>query len=223
VWISIILVRKSDHEATACQDPTLHLPGACIQVHELASKTLIFGTAGRIILCDGAGAAAAIATPEVAPGDERHRFGQIAVHAALELLGLDGRVDGIGVSVSHTCALSLAVAVKLGGPRIGVDVERTHPERPRLARRVLTPVEIEEVGHAPSWLEVLRRFCAKEAAYKALTAKDQVNLTFRTLEIERPDREGVCRVRRVLDGAAIATVVIVSGSGLTVALAEHGE
>jgi 4'-phosphopantetheinyl transferase EntD len=136
----------------------------------------------------------------------------------VNLLGLDPETASL--SVSHTEGVSLALAVAPSAGRLGVDLERTVPERPRLARRVLTPSEAEALQKPPPWPDVLWRFCAKEAAYKALPASAQLDLTFRRLEVEPLNASGVCLIRCTSDGAVLCTVAIGSNASLVVALAE---
>jgi 4'-phosphopantetheinyl transferase EntD len=110
--------------------------------------------------------------------------GRVALRLALERAGIDAPpvlVDdrgaptlprGVGGSISHKEELAVAlVAREPGGARIGVDVEGDRPRPIDISSRVLTPEELREIvslAPADRDREVLLRFSAKEAIYKAL-------------------------------------------------------
>jgi 4'-phosphopantetheinyl transferase EntD len=110
--------------------------------------------------------------------------GRVALRLALERAGLDAPpvlVDdrgapmlplGIAGSISHKEELAVAlVAREPGGARVGVDLEGDRPRPIDISSRVLTPDELREIqplAPADRDREVLLRFSAKEAIYKAL-------------------------------------------------------
>jgi 4'-phosphopantetheinyl transferase EntD len=110
--------------------------------------------------------------------------GRVALRLALQRAGLDAApvlVDdrgaptlphGVAGSISHKEELAVAlVARETGGARVGVDVEADRRRPIDISSRVLTPVELGEIAHlapADREREVLLRFSAKEAIYKAL-------------------------------------------------------
>jgi 4'-phosphopantetheinyl transferase EntD len=110
--------------------------------------------------------------------------GRAALRLALQRAGFDAPpvlVDdrgaptlppGIAGSISHKEELAVAlVAREPGGARVGVDVEIDRPRRIDISSRVLTPDELREIepfAPADRDREVLLRFSAKEAIYKAL-------------------------------------------------------
>jgi enterobactin synthetase component D len=112
--------------------------------------------------------------------------GRVALRAALTELGWDGErplfatprgaphlPDGFVGSVSHKPGLALALAARVDEPRrtLGVDLELAQRLRTDIAARILTAPELTALaalsGPARDH-EVLRRFAAKEAIYKAL-------------------------------------------------------
>ncbi|HVR64752.1 MAG TPA: 4'-phosphopantetheinyl transferase superfamily protein [Polyangia bacterium] len=117
--------------------------------------------------------------------------GRLALHAALAALAAGGgaAIDaGVAIlgdargapvlpagatgSISHKDSLAVAIAAVLDGARlVGIDLEELRPGRPDIASRVLTPAEqaaLAGLDEAARRAEVLRRFAAKEAVYKAL-------------------------------------------------------
>ncbi|WP_437665621.1 4'-phosphopantetheinyl transferase superfamily protein [Sorangium sp. So ce1182] len=124
------------------------------------------------------------------------------------------------MSVSHARGVSAAFAWAVrDGIQFGIDLEAKLPERPRIARRVLTPRELEALGSWSPWPEVLRVFCMKEAAYKALPREQQLGVTFRSLEVEQNLDTGDWMVRRVRDGIVVAAVSAAANCVLVVAVA----
>ena len=121
--------------------------------------------------------------------------------------------------MSHTRAVSIV----LRGPdpeRFGIDLERTAPERPRLADRVRSDLESATLPLDALWIDVLRCFCAKEAAFKALAPEAQAGLTFRRLAVDRAAPSGTAWVRRVADGLIMAEACVVADANLVVAVAK---
>jgi enterobactin synthetase component D len=112
--------------------------------------------------------------------------GRVALRAALEALGATPDAPLLGTprgapclpegfvgSISHKPGLALALAARAAEPRrtLGVDLELVRPLRVDIAGRILTTAELAALaglsGEARD-REVLRRFAAKEAIYKAL-------------------------------------------------------
>jgi phosphopantetheine--protein transferase-like protein len=109
--------------------------------------------------------------------------GRAALRIALALAGVsesgailpNGRgaprlAPGVCGSISHKQGF-VAAAVRLDRTTIGVDVEALDPPRSRIARRVLTPRELEDVSNLPEserWEAIAVRFSLKEAVYKAM-------------------------------------------------------
>jgi enterobactin synthetase component D len=114
--------------------------------------------AGRMALREAL-ARAGLTAPRPVLGDDR---------------GAPGFAGGVCGSVSHKEQLAVALVAADVGPRVGVDVEIEPPDPTRkqdIARRVLTEAEMLEIvdlDPAARALEVLVRFSAKEAIYKAL-------------------------------------------------------
>jgi enterobactin synthetase component D len=112
--------------------------------------------------------------------------GRVAMREALERAGLqapavlaDGRgapamPEGVAGSISHTHAFAAALVLREqrgASARIGLDIERDEEGTIDVAPKVLTDDELDEIaGLRPPdrWREVLMRFSAKEAIYKAL-------------------------------------------------------
>ena len=109
--------------------------------------------------------------------------GRAAMHEALLRLGAAaGSVPsddrgapilpaGIVGSVTHKEGLAAALVVREQRARVGVDLELDVARSQDIASRVLTPGEIAEIAHLEASArarEVLLRFSAKEAVYKAL-------------------------------------------------------
>lgn len=84
--------------------------------------------------------------------------------------GAPDLASGLCGSISHKRGL-VAAAVRCDGTTIGIDVEAVDPPRTRIARRVLTPSELEYVSqlHEPErWKAIVVRFSLKEAIFKAM-------------------------------------------------------
>lgn len=109
--------------------------------------------------------------------------GRAALRTALQRAGLDAPAvlqdergapelpAGLSGSVSHKEHLAVALVAREPVARVGVDVEILRPTRVDIARKVLTASEVAEVdalGAADRATQVLLRFSAKEAIYKAL-------------------------------------------------------
>jgi 4'-phosphopantetheinyl transferase EntD len=136
--------------------------------------------------------------------------GRVAMRLALERAGLDVppvRVDdrgapalphGIAGSISHKEELAVAlVALEPGGARLGVDLEGDRPRPIDISARVLTPDELREISHlapADREHEVLLRFSAKEAIYKALDPFVRRYVGFHEVSVS-PRADGTAEVR----------------------------
>ncbi len=91
-------------------------------------------------------------------------------------------------SVSHKTRLAVALVARDRGARIGVDVEEPGLPRLHLARRLLTPrerIDLEQLPPGEQWHELLLRFSAKEALYKAIDPFVQRYVGFLEVAIER--------------------------------------
>jgi phosphopantetheine--protein transferase-like protein len=93
--------------------------------------------------------------------------------------------------VSHKPTLAVALvgrADPAAPATLGIDLEVLRPLRHDIAPRVLTPDEQAEVARLPGEAreaEVLRRFAAKEAIYKALDPWVQRFVSFQEAETAR--------------------------------------
>ncbi len=114
--------------------------------------------------------------------------------------------SGICGSISHKETLAVAlvtVAASSPSARIGIDVELNARPGPDIASRVLTDEERMEVDALDSALrdgEVLLRFSAKEALYKALDPFVRRYVAFKEVSV-RPKVGGSCEVRLHLAAA----------------------
>ncbi len=166
--------------------------------------------------------------------------GRVALRLALERAGIDAPpvlVDdrgaptlprGIGGSISHKEELAVAlVAREPGGARIGVDVEGDRPRPIDISRKVLTQGELLEVAHlahAERQHEVLLRFSAKEAIYKALDPFVRRYVGFHEVSVT-PHPDGTAAVRPTLAEKASFAIDarwrVVEGAVLTTARVEQ--
>lgn len=119
------------------------------------------------------------------PGLRRRTWlgGRAAMHEALSRLGVtpvavpsDDRgapilPAGLAGSITHKERVAAALVAHESTARVGVDVEMDVPRSPDIGRRVLTADEMAEIAPMAEderAREVLLRFSAKEAIYKAL-------------------------------------------------------
>lgn len=203
-------VRNSYHADPARQARDERLRVYAQDLLVLAAETLRDRAPRTAWLSCGADAAA-IPTAATASRDERHAATLSAVRGLAWASG--------GISVSHTRGVSLV----LHGPdpeRFGIDLERTAPERSRLAGRIRSDLESATLPLDAPWIDVLRCFCAKEAAFKALASEAQAGLTFRKLAVDRAAPSGTACVRRVADGLIVAEACVVADANLVVAVAK---
>ncbi len=103
-------------------------------------------------------------------------------------------------SISHKRAL-VAAAVRNDGATVGIDVECLEPARSRIARRVLTPQELNEVSSLQEeerWPAIAVRFSVKEAVYKATDPWVQDEVGFEDVSVE-PLADGRVAVRHALE------------------------
>lgn len=111
---------------------------------------------------------------------------------------------GLSGSITHKVANGEAIAAALvaaeGSARVGVDLELDAARPHDIAHRVLTPAELEEIAPMDAGArarEVLLRFSAKEAIYKALDPFVRRYVGFLEVEVTpRPD--GTADVRALL-------------------------
>jgi enterobactin synthetase component D len=137
--------------------------------------------------------------------------GRIALRQALALEGIDappvladGRgapalPPGVAGSISHKEDMAVALVAREARAKLGVDVERDTPGKLDISKKVLTDEELAEVakfGSAERAREVLLRFSAKEAIYKALDPFVQRYVAFREVAVTlRPDGTAVVAPR----------------------------
>jgi 4'-phosphopantetheinyl transferase EntD len=172
------------------------------------------GRAVGVVIPDAPEAVDALAA--TLPGPERARAfelpmarrrtytgGRVAMHAALGRLGV--RVDtvasdergapvlppGVAGSITHKERLAAALVAFEASARLGVDLEMDAPRRQDIASRVLRDSEREELaglGELERGREVLLRFSAKEAVYKALDPYVRRYVDFKEVAVSpRPD------------------------------------
>ena len=99
------------------------------------------------------------------------RLGQPRVVVPSDDRGAPVLPAGIAGSITHKEALAAALVARESQARVGVDVELDAPRSLDIAPRVLTAGELGEIAHLDATeraREVLLRFSAKEAIYKAL-------------------------------------------------------
>jgi enterobactin synthetase component D len=109
--------------------------------------------------------------------------GRAAMHEALDRLGVRSETvpadsrgapvlpAGIAGSISHKEGLAVALVALEARARVGVDVEMDVPRPHDLSGRILAADEVAELANLDAVAlarEVLLRFSAKEAVYKAL-------------------------------------------------------
>lgn len=91
-------------------------------------------------------------------------------------------------SVSHKSKVAVGLVAPDRGQYVGVDVEEPGPPRLHLAPRLLTPSERDELARLPEpdrGFELILRFSAKEALYKAIDPWVQRYVGFQEVAIER--------------------------------------
>ena len=119
-----------------------------------------------------------------------HSFGAILATAR----GAPALPGGFVGSISHKRELAVALAARAEGASpatLGIDVELPHRFRHDITRHLLTPGEraaLSDLADAPRDLEILRRFAAKEAVYKAVDPWVRRFVSFQEVTILRhPD------------------------------------
>jgi len=138
--------------------------------------------------------------------------GRVALRQALARLGIDappvlpndrkapGLPAGIAASITHKEGVAAALVAREPVAQVGVDLELVVPRTYDIARRVLTADELAEIA---SWSdadrdqEVLLRFSAKEAIYKALDPFVRRFVGFQEVSV-RPRPDGGATVRAAL-------------------------
>ena len=93
---------------------------------------------------------------------------------------------GLCGSISHKRWL-VAAAVRYNGGTVGIDVETLETPRWRIARRVLTPQELDAVWSLPEgerWQAIVLRFSLKEAVYKAADPWIEEQLGFKDVSVQ---------------------------------------
>jgi enterobactin synthetase component D len=134
--------------------------------------------------------------------------GRVAMRQALLLAGIDAPAvlpdargapvlpAGIVGSVSHKDALAVALVAR-STARVGVDVELDADLRQDISSRVLTEAEVAELAamtDAARAREVVLRFSAKEAIYKAVDPFVRRFVGFKEVSV-RPLSDGTAEVR----------------------------
>jgi enterobactin synthetase component D len=110
---------------------------------------------------------------------------------------------GIAGSITHKQRVAAALVARQERARIGVDIEIDEPLRFDVSRRVLAEDEVDEVAALPEaerTREVLLRFSAKEALYKALDPFVRRYVAFGEVSVT-PQPDGSARVRTRLPAA----------------------
>jgi enterobactin synthetase component D / holo-[acyl-carrier protein] synthase len=146
----------------------------------------------------------------VMPGPRRRTWvgGRAAMREALTRAGLPPVVvpsddrgapvlpAGVSGSVTHKEALAAALVATESRARVGVDLELDIVRSQDIASRILTPDEIAEIAHLDAderAREVLLRFSAKEAVYKALDPFVRRYVGFREIALS-PRADGTAPV-----------------------------
>jgi phosphopantetheine--protein transferase-like protein len=140
--------------------------------------------------------------------------GRVALHTAMECAGHGAEAilatdrgapdlpPSIAGSVSHKEGLAVALVTPAAGWSVGIDIERLRVPRAEIERHVLTPEERQELTalrQEERWREVLLRFSAKEALYKALDPWVRRYVSFQEVAVY-PEAGGTGRVQLALRG-----------------------
>ncbi len=110
--------------------------------------------------------------------------------------GAPGLPAGIVGSVSHKDRIAVGLVAREGAARIGVDVEIDAPRSIDIASKVLRPEELAALSALPAAArgsELLVRFSAKEAVYKALDPFVRRYVGFREVALT-PQPDGTAQV-----------------------------
>lgn len=141
--------------------------------------------------------------------------GRVAMRLALDRIGAQaGAVlgddrdapllpPGVAGSITHKQHVAAALVAREHRARVGVDIEVDEPLRFDVSRRVLADDEIAEVAALPEperIREVLLRFSAKEALYKALDPFVRRYVAFGEVSVT-PRADGRASVRTRLAAA----------------------
>jgi enterobactin synthetase component D len=147
--------------------------------------------------------------------------GRIALRQALARAGIDappvladGRgapalPPGVAGSISHKEDMAVALVAREPRAKVGVDIERDAPGTRDISRKVLTDEELAELaklGSTERAREVLLRFSAKEAIYKALDPFVKRYVAFREVALT-PRADGTSAVTPLLPAAEGAFAV----------------
>lgn len=127
------------------------------------------------------------------------REGIAAAPVLADARGAPALPPGVAGSISHKEDMAVALVAIDGRAKLGVDVERDAPGKLDISKKVLTDEELAEIaklGSAERAREVLLRFSAKEAIYKALDPYVQRYVAFREVAVTpRPDGTAVVTSR----------------------------
>jgi 4'-phosphopantetheinyl transferase EntD len=174
----------------------LRIPGGALEVDALAEASLVaeerafaatlrglrrrFWIGGRAALREAlARAGIAVAAPVLS--DDR---------------GAPLLPEGVVASITHKERLAAALVARAASARIGVDLEADVRGKQDIASRVLTENELAELAHLEAEeraREVLLRFSAKEAIYKALDPFVRRYVGFQEVSVQ-PRADGSARV-----------------------------
>ena len=138
----------------------------------------------------------------------RGALARVGLHAPAVLAddrGAPSLPAGIAGSVSHKERLAVALVAREDTARIGVDLELDVAPRVDIARKVLRPEELAELSALPQaarTAQLLLRFSAKEAIYKALDPFVRRYVAFHEVSVRPHD-----------DGGATVGVHLAGGEG----------
>jgi 4'-phosphopantetheinyl transferase EntD len=130
------------------------------------------------------------------------RLGVVGVAILSDARGAPRMPEGISGSISHKRNVAAALVARAPAARVGLDVEDDVVGAVDISRHVLSPGEAEELAGLAGperSREVLLRFSAKEAVYKALDPFVQRYVAFREVSVV-PEADGGARVDLRLAG-----------------------
>lgn len=127
--------------------------------------------------------------------------GRVALNLALSKLGAETPVSvsstdrgapvlppGFVGSISHKDDIAVALVTPGTGFSLGVDLELWTPERPRIARHILTEREralVEQIDDPhEAWRHVIARFSIKECVFKALDPDLRRYIRFKEADVD---------------------------------------
>lgn len=93
---------------------------------------------------------------------------------------------GLVVSISHKSDIAVAMISQRLHTTIGIDIETLQPQRPTIAKKVLTDTELELYENLPperQWGFLLLNFSIKECIFKALAPRWKRYIGFHEAEV----------------------------------------